>query len=330
MSETRSHAVRIRAPSRLHFGLLSFPAPARWLGAPGTEDVPARRFGGAGLMIEAPGLIFTARPSKDWSAEGPLAARALSYARRVGSQSSPQHLTIESAPPEHAGLGTGTQLALAVGCAAAGGLGRVVEIAHKLGRGQRSALGVHGFMMGGFVVDGGKALGDKLAPLIAHAPFPDAWRMVLVVPTASPSVHGLQESKAFADLENSAASPERTERLCRLLVLGLLPGVVDADFPAFSEALYGFNRLAGEVFAPVQGGLYASSQIAESIEFIRGLGFLGAGQSSWGKTVFAAAEDDAQADFLAQRLRERLGQHSVHVIVTAAANRGAVLDTLAP
>ena len=55
--------LRIRTPSRLHFGLLGW-GPRR-----------ARQFGGVGLMIEAPGLELTAEPAPDWSFAGPLADR---------------------------------------------------------------------------------------------------------------------------------------------------------------------------------------------------------------------------------------------------------------
>src|SRR4051794_15902889 len=92
--------IRVTTGSRLHFGLIG-------LGA----DAP-RRFGGVGLMVERPGLSLRAEDAAEWSASGPLAERALGFARRfaanVGSDR-PQRLTVEQAPPEHVGLGTGTQ-----------------------------------------------------------------------------------------------------------------------------------------------------------------------------------------------------------------------------
>src|SRR5262245_35699678 len=92
--------VRVETPSRLHFGLLAWG-----------PDAP-RQFGGVGLMVESPGLLLTAEPSERWAAEGPLAERALSVAQRIAGE--PVRIRVHRAPPEHVGLGVGTQLSLAV------------------------------------------------------------------------------------------------------------------------------------------------------------------------------------------------------------------------
>src|SRR5262249_19587039 len=107
---------RIQAPSRLHFGLLSVAAEsAPWPDRLGRPALPARRFGGVGLMVESPGILLTTCPAPAWSAEGPLSERALAFARHFseqirtarGADLPDQHLRIEQAAPEHAGLGTG-------------------------------------------------------------------------------------------------------------------------------------------------------------------------------------------------------------------------------
>src|SRR5204863_491492 len=80
---TRIEAEVVHAGSRLHFGLLSLGREEAWPDRTGAATVPARRFGGVGLMVEAPGLLLHARPAAAWSAEGPLADRALAFARRL-------------------------------------------------------------------------------------------------------------------------------------------------------------------------------------------------------------------------------------------------------
>src|SRR4051812_20613887 len=118
--------VRVRTSSRLHFGLLSLAGGGGtpWADPPEVGILPARRFGGVGLMVEHPGIQVRAPPAAAWSAEGPLAERALAFAHRfadgsregeAGRPLPPQRLAVERAAPEHAGLGTGTQLGLAVG-----------------------------------------------------------------------------------------------------------------------------------------------------------------------------------------------------------------------
>ncbi len=111
--------------------------------------------------------------------------------------------------------------------------------------------------------------------------------------------------------------------LCRLVLLGLLPALAQDDFCAFGEALYDFNARVGEVFAPVQGGRYASPRSAEIVAFVRQQRIRGVGQSSWGPTVFALTEHEMQAQELAHRLRERFGLGPNEVVVTKASNQGA-------
>ena len=74
---------------------------------------------------------------------------------------------------------------------------------------------------------------------------------------------------------------------------------MERDLGAFGEAVHEFNRQAGIIFASVQQGPYADARAAEVIEYIRAQGIAGAGQSSWGPTVFALVESHEQADSLA-------------------------------
>src|SRR5205807_1029658 len=118
-----------------------------------------RRFGGAGMMVERPGVLLRVVPAAAWSAEGPLADRALAFARHftqalaaeTGQAVPPQRLLVGGAPPAHAGLGSGTQLGMAVALALAVDRPDLPagELARLVGRGLRSGLGVHGFAQGG-------------------------------------------------------------------------------------------------------------------------------------------------------------------------------------
>jgi beta-ribofuranosylaminobenzene 5'-phosphate synthase len=256
-----------------------------------------------------------------------LAERALHYARclTLSEREQPQSITIERCPPEHAGLGTGTQLALAV--ARALGIDNdcdLVAAAQRMGRGLRSALGIHGFQQGGFLVDGGQRDGRAtIAPLLVRTAFPAAWRIVLVMPPWTRGLAGGIERQAFADLLGQQTTLARTDALCRLVLLGMMPALVEQDLPAFGEALYDFNRRVGEMFAPVQGGPYAQPRLAEVVAYIRAQGVPGVGQSSWGPTIFGVLADDDRASHLAQAIRARFNLAAGEVICTAACNRGA-------
>jgi beta-RFAP synthase len=312
--------------------LLSLPGVERWQNLHGEPVLPARRFGSVGLMVHSPGVQLTATPAPSWSAEGPLAARALAYSRQIADSRPPAvlgpfHLTVEYAAPEHMGLGTGTQLGLAVARAlsAASGLGQLgaVELASLAGRGLRSALGIHGFAHGGFLVDAGKDTTEEVAPLVVRVAFPETWRLVLVLARWAEGLHGAAEREAFRQLENHPMAPATTEALCRLVLLGMLPALSACDWQTFGEAVYDFNARVGAAFAPVQGGNYAHPRIAELVAWGRRQGIAGVGQSSWGPAVFALARDEDQAAHLAGRIRETFALGLDEVLVTQGCNVGA-------
>jgi beta-RFAP synthase len=322
--------IHIRTASRLHFGLLSLSGAGsiRW---PGSET-KARRFGGVGLMIDPPDLEMTVRPASAWSAEGPLAERALAFARRCAEAMpagalQPQHLHIGSAPPEHSGFGTGTQLGLAVARALAAATGEespaVVDLARQTGRGARSALGIHGFAAGGFLVDAGKDESDSVAPLVASVNFPESWRIVVFLPPVGSGWHSQVEERAFRQLTGIPDDVARTDALCRLVLHGMLPALAQRDLTAFGEALYDFNRQVGEAFAPVQGGVYAHPLVAELIALLRDKGVRGVGQSSWGPATFAVVEDEEHAAETIRIVTQRFGWEKEHAYLARAVNHGA-------
>lgn len=323
--------IRVTAPARLHFGLLHPAADdavsASWPDRDGRTALLARRFGGVGLMIASPTLRLRVEPAETWSSEGSGAERALAFARRFAATSPgarPQRIVVESGLPEHAGLGSGTQTALAVAraLAAAWEMPEVgtPELARRVGRGLRSGIGVHGFGCGGFLVDGGKGPGEDVAPLLLRRDFPQTWRVLLVIPATGAAMYGPRERQHFGTLSPGAADLRRTDTLCRLVLLGLLPALDAGDLDVFGEALFEFNVRAGEPFAAAQGGVYSSPTVAEVVGFLRGLSVRGVGQSSWGPAVFAVT-NAWEAEALAASVRQRFG--TAEVIVATACNRGA-------
>jgi beta-ribofuranosylaminobenzene 5'-phosphate synthase len=322
--------IQVRAYSRLHFGFLN----------PIAEERPASRcFGGVGVMIEQPDLCLRVEPDSAWAAEGPLSERALAFAQRFATASCreeriaalpPHRVEIARVMAVHAGLGSGSQLGLSVARALATSWGLtcdVATLARRVGRGLRSALGVHGFAQGGFLVEAGKRSSGGLAPLVARQPFPEKWRLVVTLPPHhAAGLHGSSEGEAFAQLLGKPAASRATEALSRLVLLGMLPALVERDVDAFGEALYEFNARVGEAFAPLQGGVYASPQIAEIINFVRGQNVCGVGQSSWGPSVFAVVADAERGEYLAAQLRRRFALPPSAVWVTPACNHGALVS----
>ena len=310
--------VEVSAPSRLHFGMLSF-------GQPGV-----RQFGGAGAMIDVPRLRVRFSSAERLTAEGPLAERAAAFARRAAEfwqlPAEPAcRITLLEAPRSHVGLGSGTQLALAVAVGLNAFLGReqlsLTELASAVGRGLRSAIGLHGFGSGGLLVESGKTSADAVSPLVARVELPPDWRFVLLIPTADEGLSGQAEKIAFERLP--PVPPETTDRLTREVLLHLLPAAAEANFDEFSDSLYRFGLLAGNCFASFQGGPFARPDL---VELLRGLGARGVGQSSWGPTVFAVVPDEAAALQLTSQLKADSQCGQLDLRIAAPANRGADVE----
>lgn len=290
----------ITTGARLHFGLMSHRSEVE------------RNFSGLGLMIDVPRVRIFAKTieADDFRGEQPHLARLESFVRTYRAacpadrQPPPCRMAVLSAIPPHAGLGSGTQLGMAVAKSLAVLAGDdaadAATLAARVGRGLRSSIGIHGFAQGGLFVDGGKAPTDTVGSIDLRLHFPADWRFVLVVPGASAGLSGDTERDAFQRLTGMSA--ETTRRLGEIASIDLIPAVGRGDFDACSEALFEYGRLVGEYFAPVQGGIYANAAMARLVDDLRGAGVRGVGQSSWGPTIFALLRDDAAAKELAGEL----------------------------
>ena len=107
-------------------------------------------------------------------------------------------------------------------------------------------------------------------------------------PPGERGLHGPDEVRAFAKLPPIA---ERvTDRLCRLVLLEILPAVIERDLPAFGAPSSELQAHVGACFAPAQGGIYTSPQAAAIVDELQRVGFVGVGQSSWGPTLYAFSD----------------------------------------
>lgn len=312
----RVASVEVFAPARLHLGFLDL---AGSLG---------RRFGGIGLAIDGFGTRLTLTRAAAPSAEGPGAARALEHLAHAAAALGlpPQaRIVLGASSPEHAGLGSGTQLGLAV----AAGLARLhqrspgaAELAAAVGRGARSGVGIAVFEQGGFIVDGGRGAESGVAPVIARLPFPADWRLLLLLDPARHGLHGKAELAAFGALPPFSESLAGT--LCHHVLLQLLPGLAEQDFAAVSAALGTIQARLGDYFSAAQGGRYTSPAVGEAIVWLERQGVHGVGQSSWGPTGFALFDSAARAEVALAALIEHCpAARGLQCRVVAGLNRGA-------
>ena len=308
--------VRVEAPARLHMGMLDVSGQG------------PRRFGGLGVAVSRPAVVVEASTGDELNAEGPDAERALAVARRcrdaLGMETG-AHVRVLEAIPAHAGLGSGTKLALAVTaalCALAGQSPDPATMARTAGRGARSAVGLWTFALGGFVVEGGRRPGSaEPAPLLTRHAMPDDWRCVLVIPAAEPGLSGGSEEAAFGDLR---PDPARSAEIAQLVLTALLPALVERDLAEFGTGLTQVQRLVGDAFAPVQGGTF-HPQAAPLVDALLRLGAAGAGQSSWGPAVYGLVGSEQQGQEIVRGLELGAGGRAE---VVRFDNRGARVEVL--
>ncbi|MFQ5730475.1 MAG: hypothetical protein ACE5KM_00835 [Planctomycetaceae bacterium] len=313
-------SVTVTTGARLHFGPLC------------CSHRSERQFGGIGLMVDSPDCRVTAaRSDRDELIAPPEFDEPLERTVARVCEGRPSRVNVrvesESSIPRHAGLGSGTQFALAVGQALsvlfAGEPADVPSLARRLNRGTRSAVGIHGFQHGGFLVDAGKRADGDVGTLGVQVGVPDDWRFVLITPRERRGLAGDSEASAFRNLADM--SPQMTAQLCRIALMRLLPALREADLPAFGAALFEYGRRVGEFFAAVQGGVFADPAMGRLAARLRRAGIAGVAQSSWGPTIAVVLAGENAARQLASDLQTGETAEDCEVVVTGPRNRGALV-----
>jgi len=350
-SNCQPTAVEVRTPARLHLGMLSFGVPE------------VRSFGGVGVMVDRPAVHVRLRRAERFSARGPLGERTIGFAQDcvrfwgLPPQSACE-IEVLATPRAHVGLGSGTQLALAV----AAGMRHLfrepptldgksseihptendwlfdtpdaLELASAVGRGRRSCVGVYGFSRGGLIVEAGRRLSPatedprqrSFSPMVARVRLPSTWRCVIVVQRDSIGLHGEPEKAAFAALP--PVPQEISAELARLALMELLPSAVEGNFDDFSNAIYRYGQLAGKPFESASAGLPHAESTAQLIELLGELGVRGAAQSSWGPAVMACCESLDAAGGLVEKFDELKLMQQYETIIARYDAQGAVLRVI--
>ena len=146
----------------------------------------------------------------------------------------------------------------------------------------------------------------------------------MIFDPALEGLHGAGERNAFHRLP--PYTTELAGRLCRLVLMQLLPGIATSDLAAVGAAIGEIQRRVGDYFAPAQNGRFASPGVSEVLAWLEAEGVTGLGQSSWGPTGFAILADEAQAAALQGEAERRFDHRRLRFMVTQARNRGAEVE----
>lgn len=306
--------ITVSAPARLHMGFIDLS------GALG------RHFGSIGVALNEIQTRLTLSSSNKRSVSGPSkerAERCLSQLCQAMSVPDSVEIVIERAIPEHVGLGSGTQMALAIGSAlnAHYGLGLTVrDIASVMDRGLRSGIGIGVFEYGGLVLDGGRGEKTIIPPVLTRLEVPADWRFILVFDRRGQGFHGEQEIAAFEALPLFPQS--KSEHLCYLIMMQGLPAIAEHDLDRFGSVISALQAAVGKHFAPVQGGVYASEEVAKAMDWLTLQGAVAVGQTSWGPTGFCAVDNAELAERIVGEAKTYFaGFMNLEFIVVSADNR---------
>ena len=313
--------LRISTPARLHFGIIDMRGDL------------GRIHGSIGVSIKKPRLVLEIKESKTTIINGARSNRAREIVETLYNAYDIQsgvEITIHEDIPEHSGFGSGTQLSYAIGM----GLNRIFnlgltveDIAVRLERSRVSGIGTYGFQKGGFILDGGHAVGerDKVPPLIYHQDFPEDWKFVLCVPKIHKGFSGEQEQKAFKKLESPPA--ETVKSVSHIVLLKMIPALIEKNIEDFGDAMTSLDTMFGDYWKKIQGGTYSHPRIGECVHHLLECGAYGAGQSSWGPAIYGLADGDKHAQELEAEMNNYLnkGNNEGYVFTTSADNLGAVI-----
>jgi len=286
-----------------------------------------RHFGSIGVALSEISTRLTMSRAERRTISGPSAARAekcLTLLCRALQVPDKLNITIESAIPEHVGLGSGTQMSLAIGAALNDfyGLGLSVRnIATMTDRGKRSGIGIGVFEQGGLVVDGGRGEKTVTPPVLSHMDVPDSWRFILAFDVRGQGLHGQQEIQAFKALPPFPR--QEASRLCYLLLMQGLPAIAENDIAKFGDVITKLQKSVGEHFASAQGGVFTSPEVAKAMHWFEQQGAVAIGQTSWGPTGFCAIDGPERAETLVQQARREFAQiEQLSFICASARNSG--------
>lgn len=328
----------IKTPSRLHLTLIDLN------GSLGRID------GGVGLTTEKPGFTLHTE-TQDKGVEINFEHKNLSqdlqneYSKKISDSaqkmveflklSSGFKFRVKETYPAHSGLGSGTQISLAVGKSILKLHNKDMDaykIATIVGRGGTSGIGVRAFDDGGFIVDGGHAVDEKPdflpssaskvppAPLITRYDFPRNWKIIMAIPNVPAGASGPKEVNIF---QKYCPIPlGEVQRLSHILLMKMMPAVVEEDLDSFGESV---NQIQNVGFKGIELQLQ-HPLVHDLINDIRSAGAAGAGMSSFGPTVYAITDTDSRK--IANAARNAMNDVGGEIIITRAQNSGYVINNI--
>ncbi|MCY3737706.1 MAG: hypothetical protein OXG13_14960 [Gemmatimonadaceae bacterium] len=334
-------AHRISTPSRLHLTLIDMN------GEIGRID------GSLGLSLQRPGLAFDFGPNERTVVRGGdaidrrVTTSKLQACSRLLGVAPEIEIAIREMIPRHQGLGSGTQLRLAMLAALNHrfdlGLSPS-ELSAVSTRGGTSGVGINAFFQGGLLLDGGHsfdsqktsfapsrhAAGVRQPPLLARYEFPAEWGIVVFVPEHLGGLSGQEELDFMV-----ASTPlpiEEVRAVSHTILMGILPAVLEMDLEAFGSSVDALQQTGWKRChwsRPDVAPLHAVRSAFNDTQAIVGCGLSSTGAAVFGFFDAAESPDGEVEAALTRALREH-GAVPGHLVCTRADNTGMKIDRRIP
>lgn len=311
--------VTIKTPSRLHLGILDLNGGL------------GRLYGSIGVSLERPNFVLEVEPAERlqvYGGDSGVISDLIKKFTGFYGLSPRVRVELKEVIPEHVGLGSGTQLALAVAVSLSRiyGLGTTLrDFASVMGRGTLSGIGIAAFERGGFIIDSGvNVLNPQLPKVVFRHSFPESWSFIVAIPDVKRGFSGNKEEDALKKVV--PASEKISAEICRIVQMKMLPSLLDRDISSFGQSLSLVDKKTGLYFRDVQDGVYREEISGELVQFMLDSGAYAAGQSSWGPAVYGLVDEKRKG--LKKEVEEFLRGKGVQarVFISKADNKGASIE----
>ena len=332
--------IRITTPCRIHLSLID------------ENGYTGRVDGGFGLCLDRPNVVFEAtNNAEEFKIEAHkyyresievINEQASKIFKAFNISNKNFHFSLKRYYPSHVGLGSKTQLSLAIATAITQ-LKNIKTITTRdltklVGRGGTSGIGWRGFEGGGFILDAGHDFGkgkekETFLPssasknadpalTILRYPIPEHWRFVLVIPNVKKGAYGDEEVSIF---QSHAPIPkEEVNEVSHQILMKIIPGIVKNDLKCFGE---GLKRVQSIGFKRVEIGLQ-HKVVKDLLNFFEHHGLKAYGMSSFGPSVVGIIESDSEAEALLKELQKSQKNSGGHIYICKPNNYGAKIELL--